>query len=67
MATLIDTTITVTEAPWRKYRLSKANHIEEVSLLSSPISSYDVEKQDPTTVIVKHRQTLEERIKVTAC
>ena len=65
MATLIDTTIMVTEAPRKKYCLSKANHIEEVSLLlSSPISSYDIEKQDSTTVVVKHRQTLEERIKV---
>jgi hypothetical protein len=70
MATLIETTTTVTEIPRRKFRVSesKADHIAEVSLLlSSPISSYDIQKQDPTTVVVKHRQTLEERFKVTAC
>ncbi len=68
MATLIDITTTVTEAPQWKFCFKKADHIAEVSLLMSfPISSYDIQKQDSTTIVVKHRQTLKERIKVTAC
>ena len=69
MATLIDTTATVSEAPRRTFHVDfKADHLAEVSLLlSSPITSYDVKKLDSTTVVVKHRQTLEARIKVTGC
>lgn len=36
-------------------------------LLSSPITSYEVEEVDSNTLAVKHRLTYKERFKVTAC
>jgi hypothetical protein len=69
MATPIHATTMVSEAPKRLFHIDSkaADHIAAVSLLlSSPITSYDIEKLDSTTVVVKHHQSYEERFKVMA-
>ena len=69
MTTEIYTTTTVFEAPRRMFSVdSNADYKADLTrLLSSPITSYEVEEVDSNTLAVKHRLTYKERFKVTAC
>jgi len=62
-------TTRVSEAPWRTFQVDpEADYIADISrLLSSPITSYQVKKVDPRTVVIKHHYSYAERLKVTAC